>query len=39
MSLFLNTTENIRFILSTLEEREREEFAKLKKVKAKMESR
>jgi V/A-type H+-transporting ATPase subunit D len=31
--------DNIRFILSTLEEREREEFAKLKKVKAKMESR
>ncbi len=30
--------ENIRFILSTLEEREREEFAKLKKVKEKMES-
>ena len=29
----------IRFILATLEEREREEFAKLKKVKAKMESR
>jgi len=31
--------QKIRFILSTLEEREREEFAKLKKVKAKMESR
>ena len=30
--------DNIRFILSTLEEREREEFAKLKKVKEKMES-
>ena len=29
---------NIRFILATLEEREREEFAKLKKVKKKMES-
>ncbi len=31
--------ERIRFILATLEEREREEFAKLKKVKAAMESR
>lgn len=31
--------QRIRFILATLEEREREEFAKLKKVKAKMESR
>ena len=31
--------QKIRFILATLEEREREEFAKLKKVKAKMESR
>jgi V/A-type H+-transporting ATPase subunit D len=31
--------EKIRFILATLEEREREDFAKLKKVKAKMESR
>lgn len=31
--------EKIRFILGTLEEREREEFAKLKKVKAKMEAR
>ncbi|RNJ77411.1 MAG: V-type ATP synthase subunit D [Nitrosopumilus sp. D6] len=31
--------QKIRFILGTLEEREREEFAKLKKVKAKMESR
>jgi V/A-type H+-transporting ATPase subunit D len=31
--------QKIRFITSTLEEREREEFAKLKKVKAKMESR
>ncbi len=30
--------ERIRFILATIEEREREEFAKLKKVKAKMES-
>ena len=30
--------DNIRFILVTLEEREREEFAKLKKVKEKMES-
>ena len=30
--------EKIRFILATLEEREREDFAKLKKVKAKMES-
>ena len=30
--------DNIRFILATLEEREREEFAKLKKVKEKMES-
>ncbi len=29
--------ERIRFILATIEEREREEFAKLKKVKAKME--
>ncbi len=32
-------TQHIRFILATLEEREREEFAKLKKVKAAMESR
>ena len=31
--------ERIRFILGTIEEREREEFAKLKKVKEKMESR
>ena len=31
--------EKIRFILATLEEREREDFAKLKKVKAKMENR
>jgi len=31
--------QRIRFILATLEEREREEFAKLKKVKAAMESR
>jgi len=31
--------QNIRFIGSALEEKEREEFAKLKKVKAKMESR
>ena len=31
--------ERIRFILATIEEREREEFAKLKKVKAKMESK
>ena len=31
--------QHIRFILATLEEREREEFAKLKKVKAAMESR
>ena len=31
--------QKIRFILATLEEREREEFAKLKKVKAKMVSR
>ena len=31
--------QQIRFILATLEEREREEFAKLKKVKAAMESR
>src|SRR4030066_1838323 len=31
--------QKIRFILATLEEREREEFAKLKKVKAKMEMR
>lgn len=31
--------ERIRFILATLEEREREEFAKLKKVKAAMENR
>ncbi len=30
---------NIRFILASLEEKEREEFAKLKKVKAKIESR
>jgi V/A-type H+-transporting ATPase subunit D len=30
---------NIRFILGALEEKEREDFAKLKKVKAKMESR
>ena len=30
---------NIRFILASLEEKEREDFAKLKKVKAKMESR
>jgi len=30
---------NIRFIAQALEEKEREEFAKLKKVKAKMESR
>ena len=31
--------QRIRFILATIEEREREEFAKLKKVKAKMESK
>ncbi len=31
--------DNIRFILASLEEKEREEFAKLKKVKAKIESR
>ncbi len=31
--------QKVRFIIATLEEREREEFAKLKKVKAKMESR
>jgi len=31
--------QNIRFIASSLEEKEREEFAKLKKVKAKIESR
>jgi V/A-type H+-transporting ATPase subunit D len=31
--------QNIRFIAQSLEEKEREEFAKLKKVKAKMESR
>ena len=31
--------DNIRFILGALEEKEREDFAKLKKVKAKMESR
>jgi V/A-type H+-transporting ATPase subunit D len=31
--------QRIKFILATLEEREREEFAKLKKVKAKMEMR
>jgi len=31
--------QNIRFIAQALEEKEREEFAKLKKVKAKIESR
>ncbi|MEK0319875.1 MAG: V-type ATP synthase subunit D [Nitrosopumilus sp.] len=30
---------NVRFIAAALEEKEREEFAKLKKVKAKIESR
>ena len=32
-------TQNVRYILATLEEREREEFARLKKVKASMEKR
>ena len=32
-------TRNVRYILATLEEREREEFARLKKVKASMEKR
>ena len=31
--------QRVRFILATLEEREREEFARLKKVKASMEKR